>query len=247
MMPSIELIYDADCPNVEAARRQLRQALAETGRLPQWQEWERSDRAAPSHVKQYGSPTVLLDGKDVAGGSPSASADCCRLYPGESGGLQGVPSAGVIASALRGGASGAGRMRSGFGSWLVVLPAAGVAMLPNLACPACWPAYAGLLGSIGLGFLVETAYLLPVTVCFLVVAVGALGFRVSSRRGYGPFTVGLAAAGIVVIGKFLFDSDPAMYGGIVLLIGASIWNTWPKRAADTSCPACAESGSHFEK
>jgi hypothetical protein len=31
-----------------------------------------------------------------------------------------------------------------------------------------------------------------------------------------------------------------MYGGIALLVGASVWNTWPKRMANTSCPACAE-------
>jgi hypothetical protein len=100
-------------------------------------------------------------------------------------------------------------------------------MLPNLACPACWPAYLGLLSSIGLGFLAQTAFLLPLTAVSLIVAIGALGFRARSRYGFGPFVTGLAAGLAVILGKFQFESDPAMYAGLALLIAASIWNTWP--------------------
>lgn len=46
-------------------------------------------------------------------------------------------------------------------------PNIGVSFLPKLACPACWPAYAGLLSSVGLGFLIKTAYLLSLTIGFL--------------------------------------------------------------------------------
>src|SRR5215469_2153158 len=80
-----------------------------------------------------------------------------------------------------------------------LLTLAGVSMLPKLLCPACWPAYAGVLSSIGLGFLISTAYLLPLTAGFLVLALGALAFRAAERRGYGPFLVGLfAATGILL-------------------------------------------------
>jgi hypothetical protein len=34
---------------------------------------------------------------------------------------------------------------------LVAAPGVGLSLLPKLACPACWPAYTGLLSSIGLG------------------------------------------------------------------------------------------------
>ena len=48
-------------------------------------------------------------------------------------------------------------------------PGIGLSMLPKSACPACWPAYAGVLSSIGLGFLIPNlAYLLPLTALFLV-------------------------------------------------------------------------------
>jgi len=50
---------------------------------------------------------------------------------------------------------------------MLALPSIGVSILPKLACPACWPAYAGLLTSIGLGFLISVVYLLPLTAAFL--------------------------------------------------------------------------------
>ena len=240
MIPNVELIYDADCPNAEAARQQIRRAFQELDQTPAWQEWDRGSSSSPAHVRQYGSPTILVNGRDVTGVSPSGGADCCRVYHSERDGLQGVPPIDAITSALRNGAAdnGAGNLRA----WLAVLPAIGVAMLPKLACPACWPAYAGLLSSIGLGFLTQTAYLLPLTVAFLIVAVGALGVRARSRHGFGPFVTGLIAALVVIVGKFQFESDPAMYGGIALLIGASVWNTWPRRKIAASCPACAGEG-----
>ncbi len=181
-MPSVELIYDASCPNVDAARKQLRQAFQELGQPPAWQEWDREAPSSPAYARQYGSPTILVDGKDVSGASHSDGADCCRVYRSEHGGLQKVPPVESIASALRNSArsKGTGSLRS----WLAILPAAGIAMLPKLACPACWPAYAGLLGSIGLGFLMKTVYLLPLTVAFLIVAVGALGFRARNRSWF---------------------------------------------------------------
>ena len=68
---------------------------------------------------------------------------------------------------------------------LLALPSVGVSILPKLACQACWPAYAGLLSSVGLGFLISTVYLLPLTAAFLLLAVAALAFRANKRRGYG--------------------------------------------------------------
>lgn len=125
-------------------------------------------------------------------------------------------------------------------AWLALIPAFAAAIVPNLACPVCWPAYAGFLSSIGLGFLVpfrmQTRYLLPLTVIALLVAVAALGFRAPRRWGYGPSLVGLMGAGLMVAGKFVLgESDPAVLGGLALLIGASVWNSWPK---PTRCPTC---------
>ena len=113
---------------------------------------------------------------------------------------------------------------------MLALPSIGISILPKLACPACWPAYAGLLTSIGLGFLISTAYLLPLTAAFLLLALGAMLFRAKDRRGYGPFLVGVVAASGIVIGKFVWESNAAKYGALGLLVVCSVWNTWPRRA-----------------
>jgi len=127
---------------------------------------------------------------------------------------------------------------------LLALPGVGVSLLPKLMCPACWPAYAALLSSVGLGFLISTTYLLPLTVVFLAVAVGSLGFRASSRRGLGPLCIGVAAAAVILGGKFYLESTTVTYAGVGFLIVASVWNSWPRPATAVGCPACipAEDG-----
>ena len=63
--------------------------------------------------------------------------------------------------------------------WLTV-PGISVALLPKLACPLCWPFYSGIVSSVGLGFLISTKYLLPLTIAFLILTLGALAFDRSS-------------------------------------------------------------------
>ena len=108
-----------------------------------------------------------------------------------------------------------------------VLPGIAFSLLPKLACPACWPAYAGLLSTLGLSFLLSTSYLIPLTGVFLLIAVTALAYRARTRRGYGPAVFGTLAAGVILVGKFQFESNPLMYAGLALLVLASIWNNWP--------------------
>ena len=66
-MPAVEFIYDPDCPNAEEARQQLLRALAEAGMKLDVQEWNRAAPESPDYVQRYGSPTILVNKKDVAG------------------------------------------------------------------------------------------------------------------------------------------------------------------------------------
>ncbi|MCA8978977.1 MAG: hypothetical protein KDC14_03040, partial [Planctomycetes bacterium] len=66
-MPTVELVYAGDCPNVADARAQLLSAFASAGISPRWQEWQSDGADSPEHARRYGSPTVLVDGQDVAG------------------------------------------------------------------------------------------------------------------------------------------------------------------------------------
>lgn len=124
---------------------------------------------------------------------------------------------------------------------LLALPGLGVSVLPKLLCPACWPAYAGLLTSVGLGSLISAVYLLPLTAMFLGLALGALAFRASKRNGLGPFLVGLVAAIGVLLGKFVWESNPVIYSAVGVLLVASLWNAWPRQYRPSqvaTCPSC---------
>jgi hypothetical protein len=241
-MLSVELIYFPGCPNVAEARSHLARAFAEAKLTPRWSEFRTDDPDLPGHARGYGSPTIFVNGRDVTGAAPNDSAEACRLYSDETGRRSGIPSLASIVGALMK----VQRAHEPIRPWrrnLALLPGFGFALLPKLACPACWPAYAGILGSLGLGFLIGTRWLLPLTATFLAVAVGVLAYRAPARHGLRPFALGIAAAGLVLAGKFAFDRDPAMYGGLALLVTASIWNTWPVRGpSGASCPACAPSG-----
>jgi hypothetical protein len=224
----VELVYAPDCPHVAAARAELLRAFANAGTAPRWREWRTDDPEAPSYARTAASPAVFVGGRDVLGSAPGAAASCR---------LAGAPGAASIARAL----ARAAAPRRTWRRTLAVLPAVGVALLPKVACPACWPAYAGALGSLGLGFLLESAWLFPLTALFLAVALLALAWRACSRRGYGPLAAGLVAATVVLTAKFALDSDAGMYAGLALLVGASLWNSWPRKA-QAACPACNDDG-----
>ena len=80
---------------------------------------------------------------------------------------------------------------------------------------------------------------------FLALTAAALGFLASRRHGFGPFGLGLVAAAVILTGKFYFDAERATYAGVALIVAASIWNSWPQRAATPSCSACIPAAAGF--
>lgn len=241
MKSKVELIYDADCPNVKEAREQLRRALTELGIFSRWQEWDRGCSASPNYVRSYGSPTILVNGQDVANATPSAGADSCRIYKDKNGQTKGVPPVELIKDSLA--RSAFNKRPSHLAGFLAVFPVIGTVLVPGLTCPACWPAYTALLSSLGLGFVNYTPYLLPLTVLFLALALSLLGYRAKKSQKKVPFVLGLVAASMILTGRFLFVSNFAFYGGIALLIFASIWDLKIQiRVKKRSC--CVVEGDH---
>lgn len=233
-MKQLELIYDDDCPNVSAAREALLQALTQLGLPVAWTEWNRAAPESPAYVRAYGSPTILLDGEDLAGAQPEANAAYCRVYRDSASGFRGAPSTAEILDAITPSAG------SSWPSLFAALPGIGASLLPVGVCPACWPAYAGMLSALGLGFLLEGRYLLPFIGALFTLALLALGWRAPSRRGYRPLLLGSIGSALALVGKFAWASDSLLYLGIAVLFGASLWNSWPRSAATGgSCAACA--------
>jgi len=123
---------------------------------------------------------------------------------------------------------------------LLAVPGALISVFPTLICPACWPAYTGLLSALGLPFIPSSTYLFPATLVFLAAADVALGLKAGHHHGYGPLVLGLAASMVVIVSKFVVQITSATYAGATLLIIASLWNSMPRRAAAVvSCPQCA--------
>jgi len=234
-MNQIELVYDKDCPNVEQARQNLREALRRADLPNTWQEWDRNNPASPDHAKRFGSPAILIDGKDVAGIAQKAGNNC-RVYPDGNSGFGGAPSVEKIVKALQ------THPRKSWAGAGGLLPVMGAAFLPKIVCPACWPAYSWLLGVMGLEFINYTPWLFPLTGVFLIPVLGMLAFRAGRRRGYGPFCMGLFGSILLMSGKFYFNLPPATYGGMTLLACAFIWNAWPLKMIQgrETCPDCLE-------
>ncbi len=135
-MTRVELVYDKVCPNVDAARKVLLEAFRLVGLQPSWTEWEQKSPECPAYARGYGSPTILVDGRDVAGVAPGAGYSSCRLYRSGSGLLQGVPTVEQIAQALRAASSQSPiskPLSSGWQSSLATAPGIAFALLPQLA------------------------------------------------------------------------------------------------------------------
>ena len=71
---NIELVYFEGCPNADAARENLRKACADLGMEADWKEWDQNNDNVPEYARAFGSPSILVDGKDVAGGP----GECCK-------------------------------------------------------------------------------------------------------------------------------------------------------------------------
>ena len=186
----VELIYDADCPNVAQARSLLIKAFTQTGVSARWREWERSAPGSPEYARRYGSPTILVNEKDVGGGAPGAGNAACRIYSDGDGKLSRIPPLDAVCSALMS-ASPSKPAKTLWQAVIASLPAVGAASLPKLTCPLCFPAYAAVLSALGLEFVDYTPYLLPLTGAFLIVALAVLAMQFRRTRNVHPFLLEL--------------------------------------------------------
>lgn len=103
VVPTVDLIFDTECPNVDDARELLRTALKEAGLPTEWHEWDREASETPAALRGLGSPTILVNGVDVSGADetnlPAERANCCRVYAHD-GRLCGVPALRTVVLAL---------------------------------------------------------------------------------------------------------------------------------------------------
>ena len=112
--------------------------------------------------------------------------------------------------------------------WLSSVAGVLAVAIPKGLCPICVAASGGVLASLGLGFLLvenNVRWILGATL-----TVGVVGFFFSARRHrrWWTLAVGVLAAMTTMTGRLLL-SNPVLYGGMVLLVGAMAADLWARR------------------
>ena len=123
------------------------------------------------------------------------------------------------------------RAEIGSGRWRTWTAVPGIlaAVLPKATCPLCVAAYAGVISSLGLGFLLTDRVLNPVILVSLTLSVASAGWNSWARRRSLPFLLAVTGAAAVVLGRMVWSLPLVVYGGVALLLGASSWTLWLNR------------------
>ena len=97
----IEFLYWEGCASHPAARALLDEVLAERGLEPELEVREIVSQEEAERVGFAGSPTILVDGRDVdPAGASAPAALACRIYRRPDGSLSGTPSREQLEEAL---------------------------------------------------------------------------------------------------------------------------------------------------
>ncbi|MFV9454980.1 alkylmercury lyase family protein [Rhodococcus sp. NM-2] len=120
----LEILHVPDCPNVAVLEQRIRQATGGQPVQPPIAHRLIDDPGQAATAGMTGSPTLLVDGHDpfaTPGQVPSLS---CRLYPSDTGRLDGAPSVAALRAALRLVPDGTAALGDGTASSCCIPPAA---------------------------------------------------------------------------------------------------------------------------
>lgn len=94
----IDILYVSGCPNLAAARAHVREALQDAGLTAVVEEVEILTQDDAQRFGMHGSPTLLIDGRDLfpLADEPSLA---CRLYR-TTGAVEGAPTVAELVEAL---------------------------------------------------------------------------------------------------------------------------------------------------
>lgn len=95
--PVIQFLYFHGCPLAPRARDNLVQAIGSLSsrNSVSFEEVDLMSGQTPQDLQRWGSPTILLNGRDITG-APPGDACTCRIYASQGG----VPTAQEISDAI---------------------------------------------------------------------------------------------------------------------------------------------------
>lgn len=120
---------------------------------------------------------------------------------------------------------------------LGVVPALGFSLIPSLACPACLPALASVLGAVGLTFMAEREYLIWLNLGALMAAILLLA-RNERKWISWPLAVASGGATAIMLGKFIWSNSVTWWSGLGLFVAGSAWSNWNRRSKIVLCNEC---------
>jgi hypothetical protein len=88
--------------------------------------------------------------------------------------------------------------------------------------------YAGVLSSLGLGFVATDRGLMGLTVTLLALGMAGLAWSARGHAHRGALLLAVGGAVLVIIGR-LRASAPLLYIGTGLVAAAALWNFWLTR------------------
>jgi hypothetical protein len=101
MTPRVELLWWAGCPSRQRAIELLRDELARAGLDPErLVVREIRDEAEAARERFPGSPTILVDGRDIQAPRDRAAGLTCRVYRLRDGRISALPDPADVAAAL---------------------------------------------------------------------------------------------------------------------------------------------------
>ncbi|WP_263384915.1 hypothetical protein [Granulicella arctica] len=74
----------------------------------------------------------------------------------------------------------------------------------------------------------------PLAVILLGITLASIGFRAWNRHDLLPFLLAMLSAVAVFYGKYVVDLRSVEFGGLALLVCASLWSGWAKNQSSRS-------------
>ena len=111
-------------------------------------------------------------------------------------------------------------------------------------CPICFLAYFGIFGVASTTVSQYRAWLPALTALSLALTIGALAFRSRGKYRRAPAVIGVFAAVLIWLGKFVIENQVVILFGLVMLLTAVAWRAFnQRRAASSICLPCEGSRS----
>ena len=120
------------------------------------------------------------------------------------------------------------------------------ALVAAIAAPCCFPIFAAVAAGVGLGALGQyEGVILNIFQGFALLTLAGLAFSFRQHHDFAPLIVGVLGCASLAYHFYWEFSLPALYGGLLGLIAATIWNYVSRRRVQTpvlkstiTCPHC---------